>query len=134
MGMKWSRSNFKGEMVSAKGLGASGTGTQSWITLRVAGILLMLLTPWFAWFLYETAGASHEEFLELLARPWHAIGFVLFAVISFVHSRLGLDEIIEDYVSSKVVKIPALIGIYFYYVLLGAVVLYAVAKVAFGAG
>lgn len=134
MHMKWQDSGYKKDLARAKGLGASGTGTEDWIRLRVSGIAVAVLSLWFAWFLYEAVGASHGEFVALLAQPWHAIPMILISWAAVVHARLGCNEIIEDYVQGKGLKLTGLVWLYFFYVACGAVCIVSVLKIFFTVG
>jgi succinate dehydrogenase / fumarate reductase membrane anchor subunit len=134
MVMKWEKSGHKQDLARAKGLGASGTGTEDWIRLRVSGIAIALLSLWFVWVLSNAVGADHATFTTLLAQPWNAVPMILISWASIVHARLGLNEIVEDYVQCKGLKLASLVWLYFFYVACGAVCVVSVLSILFTAG
>jgi succinate dehydrogenase / fumarate reductase membrane anchor subunit len=82
----------------ARGLGSAQGGVEHWWAQRWNSIVLMLLTPWFLWFVFTALGAGQAEVRTLLAQPWHAALMLVFVGMLFWHTMLGLQVVIEDYV------------------------------------
>ena len=61
------------------------------------------------------------------------IALVLLIVVLFYHARLGLQVVIEDYVSTHARRTPALLISGFLCLLLGIVGVVSVLKISFGA-
>lgn len=75
-------------------------GTATFIAQRASAVILLPLTIWFVWGIAAHARASAAETLAWLSEPLTAILFALFIAASAFHMRIGLNEVIEDYVHS----------------------------------
>ncbi|HNR77129.1 MAG TPA: succinate dehydrogenase, hydrophobic membrane anchor protein [Parvularculaceae bacterium] len=75
-------------------------GTSTFIAQRASAVALLFLVIWFLWTLSSHAGAGWEETLIWLAAPtgWAPMGLLI--AIGAFHMRIGLNEIIDDYVNS----------------------------------
>lgn len=84
-----------------KNLGASGHGVQHWWTQRVLTIIgmpLVLLTVLVvAW----AAGRGPGQMIAVLSYPPVTILLGLTMALMIMHMRLGLQQVIEDYVTAK---------------------------------
>ena len=86
------------------GLGTAGGAGEHWWMQRVTSVALVLLGLWLA--------------SALLALP--------------DYSYLGLQVVIEDYVTTKALKVAAVMGSAFAHWGLGVATIFAVLKIAFG--
>ena len=73
-------------------------GTGHFIAERVTSIVLLILTPWFLISMALLDG-GYDSALAWLSRPLNAIGVGLFLLVSLYHMRLGLQVVVEDYIS-----------------------------------
>ncbi|MEZ5896363.1 MAG: succinate dehydrogenase, hydrophobic membrane anchor protein [Parvularculaceae bacterium] len=83
-------------------------GTKTFIAQRGTAVLMLPLVMWFLYSVVANAGASHEEVRAWLAGPLNAALMAALIVIGCVHMRIGLNEIIDDYIdggSRGVVKL-----------------------------
>ncbi len=55
------------------------------------------------------AGADYETARELAAHPANAVALVLFLGIGFWHMALGLQVVLEDYVSHELARMVAIL-------------------------
>lgn len=107
-------------------------GLQHWLWLRISSLPLI---PLFFFFLYDVdhlAVRSRAAFVEWIQQPHVAAALAVFIVCSFVHACLGVEEIVEDYVSSEKCKKGALCLNKIFFVVLGAACLYAVISLYIG--
>ena len=74
--------------------------TRTFIAQRASAVLLLPFVIWVVWSLAALAGAEPSRMRAWLAEPVTAVLFAAFIVISAFHMRIGLAEIIEDYVHS----------------------------------
>ena len=68
-----------------------------------------------------------------LQSPINGIITLLFVIISFYHAQLGLQVIIEDYISSHGVRLFGVLFIKFLSYFLMAAGVYAIVKITLGA-
>jgi succinate dehydrogenase / fumarate reductase membrane anchor subunit len=78
---------------------------------RVTAVALIPLSLWFAASLIGLAGSDYNAFVEWLRAPFATILMVLLLIALCHHMALGLQVVIEDYVHSEWVKIPAVVAI-----------------------
>lgn len=91
---------MRSSLAKAKNLGASGTGTHHWWHQRLTSIIMIPLVIWFGWFLHCIAGDSLSEALIVLRRPYNIIPMMMVVVTLFYHASLGMQVVIEDYISN----------------------------------
>jgi len=90
--------SLRDPLATARGLGTAKDGVSHWWLQRLTAVALMLLTPWFAWFVLGMIGADQLAARELIARPLNASLLTAFVLALLWHARLGLQVVIEDYV------------------------------------
>jgi succinate dehydrogenase / fumarate reductase, membrane anchor subunit len=115
-----------------RGLGSAKSGTADFWRERVTGAALVPLTIAFVAILLGLAGSDYVSALALLASPLVAVLMLLFIGVSIVHMRLGMQVIIEDYVHDETTKIVCVIANTFISYFIGAIAIYALAKLNFG--
>lgn len=119
---------------SALGLGSAKEGTAHWWTQRMTSLALIPLTFWVVYSLFVLAGLTRPEAILWMQNPVNAILLVLFLVSMFYHSLMGLEVVIQDYLHLKWLKISTLIFVQFAHVLLAAVSIFMVLRLALGGG
>ena len=77
--------------------GSGKHATREFRTQRLTGMLNVLLTIFFVWFVVRLAGAERAEMVDIVRNPLVALGLVLLIVNVSVHMRIGMHEVIEDY-------------------------------------
>lgn len=82
-----------------RGLGASKTGTSHHIRQRVSALGLIVLVPWFLFSVMKAALGGYADAVAWVSSPLNATLLVLTAGAAFYHMRLGMQAIIEDYIS-----------------------------------
>ena len=115
-----------------RGLGAAREGTGNFWRIRVTSIALIPLSMFVVGWVLSLRGAGAAEVRASLANPLIALAVALFLIISLDHMRLGMKEIIEDYVHEEGGRLALLILNTFFCVLIGAVSIFALLKLAFG--
>ena len=116
------------------GLGAARDGTSHWWAERMTAAALVPLGLWFVVSLVALDSPDYASVVAWVAAPTNTVLLVLFAFVSFWHSRLGTRVVVEDYVHSHATRLFALVLIDFAHALLGAVTVIAVLRVSFGGG
>ncbi|HXI86845.1 MAG TPA: succinate dehydrogenase, hydrophobic membrane anchor protein [Parvularculaceae bacterium] len=73
-------------------------GTSTFIAQRASAVLLLPLAIWFVWGVIAHGGADYATARAWLSERLTAGLFAAFIVLSAFHMRIGLNELIEDYV------------------------------------
>jgi succinate dehydrogenase / fumarate reductase membrane anchor subunit len=75
-------------------------------------------------------GADYAGAIAILSHPVNAALIMLFIGVGFWHSSLGLQVVLEDYVAHEGVRLALIVAIRMVLVLLGAVSLLSMLKIA----
>lgn len=118
-------------MARARGLGASGGGTEHFWQQRVSALANVLLVVPVVAIIAMVAGKPHAEAVGIVSHPVAAILLALFVVSVAYHMRLGMQIVIEDYVHAKAAKVAALIANTFFAIVVAAASLFAILKIGF---
>jgi succinate dehydrogenase / fumarate reductase membrane anchor subunit len=120
-------------LARARGLGSAKSGTEHFWLQRVTAVSNIILVIWLTYHLVKLAGADYATVRAALRNPVVAVPMLLFVISGMVHMRLGMQTIIEDYVSSEGCKLVGLMLNTFFVILVGLTCVYAVMKLSFGA-
>jgi len=124
-------SNFRTPLKRAKGYGSAKEGTDHFWTQRLTAIALVPLVIWLAFSVASLADMDYLAIREWLSQPFNAIVMILFIIAGFHHARLGLQVVIEDYVSSHVTRTAAIIAVTFIAAALGVTGVFSVLRIVF---
>ena len=78
--------------------GSARAATRHFIVQRLTGMANILFLLFFAWFVVRLAGAERAEMVAVVAHPVVAIVLSLLIVNVTAHMRIGMREVIEDYI------------------------------------
>jgi succinate dehydrogenase / fumarate reductase, membrane anchor subunit len=115
------------------GLGAAKEGAAHWWAQRVTSVALLILGLWFVGALVALGDFSHGNVLAWISRPVHAVLLCLLVGTTVYHSLLGVQVVVEDYVTSHATKIITMLLLNFLHVALAALGIFAILRIAFGA-
>ena len=115
------------------GLGSAKEGVSHWWSQRVTAVGLVLLGLWFACSLARLGGFDHGTVAAWIGTPTHAVLLSLLIGTAAYHSQLGVQVVVEDYVSNKGWKIVTMLFVNFLHVALAALGVFSVLRIAFGA-
>jgi succinate dehydrogenase / fumarate reductase membrane anchor subunit len=75
----------------------------SWlfITQRLTGALNLVFTFFLIWLVVRLAGADAGTMSDLLSNPIVAVAAGLMIISATVHMRIGMREVIEDYIHDE---------------------------------
>jgi succinate dehydrogenase / fumarate reductase membrane anchor subunit len=125
-------SDMRTPLGKVRGLGAAREGTGNFWRIRVTSIALLPLSMFVVGWVLSLRGAGFQEVRASLGNPLITLAVALFLVISLDHMRLGMKEIIEDYIHDEGSRLALLILNTFFSVLIGAASIFALLKLAFG--
>ena len=112
------------------GRGAAGEGAAHWWAQRASALALVPLTLWFLLALSRLPLDDYAAVTLWMGSGTHPLWLALLLVMLCVHSRLGVQVVIEDYVHGVAPKFTALLLNSAAHLLLAAAGLYAVLRVA----
>jgi succinate dehydrogenase / fumarate reductase, membrane anchor subunit len=98
----------------------------------VSAVALIVLGLWFIASLVAHAGADRVMVVAWLKGPLAAVLTILTIAATFYHAALGIQVVIEDYVHSEWIKIPALVVLRLLCLALAVAGIFAVLRIAFG--
>jgi succinate dehydrogenase / fumarate reductase, membrane anchor subunit len=116
-----------------RGLGSAHHGGEHWLTERVTSIALLFLGTWLLASLLLLPKLDQRTLVEWLHAPSGAIPMALLVVIGFRHALDGMKVVVDDYVHQEGDRFAWNILLLFLAVAGGAIALFAVARIAFGA-
>jgi succinate dehydrogenase / fumarate reductase membrane anchor subunit len=103
-------SHLRTPIKRARGHGSSHSGTQHFWLQRLSALALIPLSTWFVVALItKLIHADAASIGQWLANPLVALLMAALLLAMFVHSRLGIQTIIEDYMHCHAKKIIALL-------------------------
>ena len=117
----------------ARGLGSAKEGADHFWWQRMTAVANVILVAYLTWHIVRLVGAPHGVVKAALKSPLLAIPLLLFILSGIYHMRLGMQTIIEDYVSSEGRKVAYLMLNTFFAILVGLTCVFAVLKLSFGA-
>ncbi len=123
-------SNLRTPLSQVKGLGSAKEGTGHFWTQRLSAIAMVPLLIWFCFSLASLVSMNIADIQAWLSQPFNAIMMILFIVVGFYHAKLGVQVVIEDYVSNHVTRTISLILITFVAVVLAIAGVFSVLRVA----
>lgn len=100
---------FRSPLSVAKGMGSAKEGSGHWIAQRITAIALIPLILAEMYYFASYDFTTYEKSIKFIQNPVHAIGGILLYIAAFYHGSLGMQVIIEDYVSCKIGKSLAII-------------------------
>ena len=119
---------------TARGLGSARQGGEHWLTERVTSIALLLLGAWLIASLLLLPSLDQRTVFEWLRAPSGAVPMALLIVIGFKHALDGMKVVVDDYVHDEGNRFGTNFVLLALAVAGAALSLFAVARVAFGAG
>lgn len=122
--------SFRTPYAKVEGLGSAHSGVEHFWRQRVTAVALIPLSIWFAVGMLSLVGADRDTALAYLHQPLHAVLMVLFILAVLMHMTLGIQTVIEDYVTSEGRKIAALLINRTFAWAVGAASLFAMFRIA----
>jgi succinate dehydrogenase / fumarate reductase membrane anchor subunit len=125
-------SDLRTPLSRVKGLGSAKEGTTHFWRQRLTALVLIPLILCFGFGL-AAMPVDYTTLIATIQHPAVTVGLIILIFAVFYHAQLGLQVIIEDYVSTKSTRMASLILITFLCLLFGVIGVVAVLKIALGA-
>jgi len=117
----------------ARGIGSAQEGGVHWITERVTSIALLLLGVWLIASLLLLPKLDQRTLVEWLHAPSGFIPMALLVIVGFRHALDGVKVSVDDYVHQEGSRFVISTFLLFLAIAVGAIALFALARIAFGA-
>ncbi len=101
--------NLRSPLGRVRGLGSAKDGTGHWWAQRLTALALIPLTIWFVGAVISLIGAEQAVVAAWIGSPVVAGLLILLIVVTFYHTALGLQVVIDDYVHTEGAKIALLL-------------------------
>jgi succinate dehydrogenase / fumarate reductase membrane anchor subunit len=95
---------------------------------RATAIALVPLVIFFLAAMVSMAGMSYAEARAFLGQPLITLGFALLIIAGFWHAKMGLGEVVADYIQKEGTRVALLLLINFLAFGLGAACLLAILR------
>jgi succinate dehydrogenase / fumarate reductase, membrane anchor subunit len=126
-------SSLRSPLSRARGLGSAKEGTHHWWLQRVTAIALIPLTMWLVASIVALSGSGYDAFILWFGQPINATVMILFLGVAFHHAQLGMQVVIEDYVSHHGWRVTLNILVKFACYGLATLSIVSILTIAFGA-
>lgn len=133
MAVPQTRAPLRTPLGRAIGLGSAKEGVEHWWRERITALALVPLCLWLVAEIVHHAGADRVELIAWLKDPVPAVLLLLLLGATFHHTALGLQVVVEDYVSHEGARFGLIIAIRLLCVLFAVLGIFAVLRLAFGA-
>lgn len=128
--MSNAKPTLKTPRAQVRGLGSAKHGVGHFIGQRASAIALLFLVPWFLISLLGAVGGDYGDAMMWIEVPLNAL-FILIAVgAAIYHMRLGMQVVIEDYISRPATRLILLMLNTFFCIFLFVVAAYSVLVIA----
>jgi succinate dehydrogenase / fumarate reductase membrane anchor subunit len=124
--------HFRTPLAQVRGRGAAKSGTEDFWLQRVtsvAGIPLTIMAIVIGMLLL---GRNQAAVAQILGSPAVAIIMLLFIVCTIIHMKIGMQEILVDYVPNESAKLTLLLANTFFCWAVGLASAYGIFKLSFG--
>lgn len=119
--------------MSTRSRGSAHEGTGHFIAQRFTALGLLILGPWFivAAALSLRRG-GYTAVIDFLSHPVNAVGIILLLALGLYHMRLGMAEVVLDYIAKPLTKVLLLALNTLVVIALAAGAAYALLSINFG--
>ena len=93
----------------ARGLGSARAGAAHWWAQRITSLALLPLTLWFLCAMIRMIGATRDDVVFWMAGPLPIVLMIALVIATFYHLQLGLQVVIEDYVTTDALRVASIL-------------------------
>lgn len=123
--------NMRTPLKNVRHLGSAKEGADHFWMQRVTAVANLVLGLFLVWLIASLAGADYVTVKSTLANPIVALLLAMLIVSATIHMRLGMQVIIEDYITRDSTKIVLLLLNNFFAILVAAASVWAILKLSF---
>ena len=115
-----------------RGLGSAKAGTSDFFRQRITAIAMVLLFVPVIVIIMSLLGRNQAGAAQILGSPLVAVIMILFIIASVWHMKIGMQVVLEDYVTDEKIKLAAIIANNFFSAAVGLASIYAIIKLSSG--
>lgn len=124
------KDRIQSPLAKARGLGSSHEGAHHWLAERVLAVAILPLVLWLVWSMVDLRGKSYWEFTQWLTMPWNAALLILFIAGVYKHAVMGLQIVLEDYVSCHSMRMIQITVVKMAFAFMAAASIFSILKIA----
>lgn len=121
--------DYRTPLSKVRGLGSAKSGSGHWWMQRITAVALVPLSFWFLTLLNLSLSAPYLETQAWLSSPFNTACITAWILAVFYHSALGVQVVIEDYVSTEWLKIVSVWIVNLIFLFLGLISLISVLRI-----
>jgi succinate dehydrogenase / fumarate reductase membrane anchor subunit len=121
---------MKSPLARARGLGSAHEGVHHWLHQRITAIALVPLMIWLVVSIVSLNDADYGIFTGWIAQPVNATLLIFVIIAGFYHAALGLQVVLEDYISCKATRIASIITNKLFFLGAGLASVFSILKIA----
>lgn len=106
--------------------------TRHFIVQRISGAAIAVFTIFFIWLVVSLAGSDRAGMVAIIGHPVVAILTGIMIVIVCIHMRIGVMEVIEDYIEDPRLHSLTMLLNTFFALAVALLAIAALVKLAFG--
>jgi succinate dehydrogenase / fumarate reductase membrane anchor subunit len=103
--------NLQSNLAKAKAMGSVKEGTSHFIHQRITALIMIPLVLWMCFSLVFLPQMDYFSLINWIQRPINSVLIIITLISSFYHLQLGMQVIIEDYISTYSIKLISIIMI-----------------------
>ena len=111
--------------------GSTRSGSHHWWMQRLSAVALIPLSLWFMSVLVWMPLQDYERLLIWMSELTHAVPLLVMLAALIYHASLGMQVVLEDYISHHGLKLSLIFLTKFIFIVLGVVSILSISKVYF---
>jgi len=78
--------------------------SRKWIIQRASALIVAPLIVWFLLSLITLSTGDYNSVINFFSKPLFLILTIILLIAGFFHAKIGLNEIVEDYIQNEKIK------------------------------
>jgi len=78
--------------------------SRKWIFQRISALIVAPLIIWFLISLISLSTKDYNSVINFFSKPLFLILTIILLITGFFHAKIGLSEIVEDYIQNEKIK------------------------------
>ena len=78
--------------------------SRKWIMQRASALIIAPLIIWFLLSLISLSTGDYNSVINFFSKPLFLILTIILLITGFFHAKIGLSEIVEDYIQNEKIK------------------------------